>query len=101
MREAYAPPALQPVRRDFAFIVPDKVSAEQLLRAVRGADKTAITSVALFDLFQGRGVPEGMKSLAVEVVLQPAEKSFTDEDLQAISDRIVAAAAKTGAQLRG
>jgi len=101
MREPYAPPALQPVKRDFAFIMSVDVAADQLLRAVRSADKAAIVGVALFDLFQGAGVADGMKSLAVEVMLQPAEKSFTDEDLQAISDRIVAAAAKTGAQLRG
>ncbi len=101
MREAYAPPALQVVRRDFAFLVPIDMKADALLRAVRGADKAAITSVSLFDVFAGQGVPEGLKSLAIEVTLQPAEKSFTEEELKAISDRIVAAAAKLGAQLRG
>jgi phenylalanyl-tRNA synthetase beta chain len=101
MRSAYAPPALQPVRRDFAFLVPGALAADQLLRAVRGADKTAITGVSLFDVFTGAGVPEGQKSLAIEVVLQPTEKSFTDEELRAISERIVAAAAKLGAGLRG
>ena len=55
----------------------------------------------LFDVFTGKGVPEGMKSLAVEVTLQPGEKSFTDADLHAVSERIVAAAAKLGATLRG
>lgn len=101
MRSAYAPPALQPVRRDFAFLVPEKLAADQLLRAVRGADKAAIASVALFDVFTGQGVPEGRKSLAIEVTLQPGEKSFTDEELKAISARIVEAAAKLGATLRG
>lgn len=100
MRAAYAPPPLQAVKRDFAFLVPVNTQADQLLRAVRGADKAAITSVSLFDLFTGQGVPEGQKSLAVEVTLQPGEKSFTDDDLKAISDRVVAAAAKLGAQLR-
>jgi phenylalanyl-tRNA synthetase beta chain len=101
MRAAYAPPPLQAVKRDFAFLVPQKLKADALLRAVRGADKTAIAGVALFDLFTGQGVPEGSKSLAVEVTLQPDEKSFTEEDLKAISERIVAAAAKLGATLRG
>jgi phenylalanyl-tRNA synthetase beta chain len=101
MREAYRPPALQAVTRDFAFIVPQALAADQLLRAVRGADKTAIASVSLFDVFVGPGVPEGSKSLAVEVTLQPSEKSFAEEELKAISDRIVAAAAKLGAVLRG
>ena len=100
MREAYRPAALQAVIRDFAFLVPQELAADQLLRAIRGADKTAITAVSLFDLFIGPGVPEGQKSLAVEVTLQPAEKSFTDADLKSISEKIVAAAAKFGGVLR-
>jgi phenylalanyl-tRNA synthetase beta chain len=100
MREAYAPPALQSVKRDFAFLVPQDMAADALLRAVRSADRQAIAGVSLFDVFTGPGVPEGQKSLAVEVVLQPGEKSFTEEELKAISGRIVAAAAKAGARLR-
>jgi phenylalanyl-tRNA synthetase beta chain len=100
MRAAYDPPPLQAVKRDFAFLVPLDMPADQLLRAVRGADKAAITGATLFDVFTGQGVPEGQKSLAVEVTLQPGEKSFTDEELKAVSDRVVAAAAKLGATLR-
>ncbi|WP_341207974.1 phenylalanine--tRNA ligase subunit beta [uncultured Sphingomonas sp.] len=101
MRPAYAPPALQPVRRDFAFLVPADVSAEALVRAVKGADKATITRARVFDVFTGAGVAEGHKSVAVELVLQPADKSFTDADLKAIADKVVAVAAKQGAQLRG
>ncbi len=101
MRNSYAPPALQAVTRDFAFLVPADQPAESLVRAVKGADKQAIVAVRLFDVFSGQGVEDGWKSLAVEVVLQPGEKSFTDEELKAITDRIVAAAAKQGAALRG
>jgi phenylalanyl-tRNA synthetase beta chain len=100
MRGAFAPPPLQPVTRDFAFLVPADLPADQLLRAVRGADKSVIAGATLFDLFTGQGVAEDRKSLAIEVVLQPTEKSFTDEELKAISERIVAAAAKVGAALR-
>ena len=100
MRSAYAPPALQPVRRDFAFLVPQTLEADKLLRAVRGADRVAITGATLFDVFTGAGVPEGETSLAIEVVLQPAEKSFTDDELKAIAGRIVAAAEKLSARLR-
>jgi len=100
MRSAYAPPALQAVTRDFAFLVPADLASDQLLRAVRGADKAAISGVGLFDVFTGQGVPEGQKSLAIEVTLQPGEKSFTDEALKVISERIVAAAATLGASLR-
>ena len=101
MRPAYAPPALQAVRRDFAFLVPADLAADALTRAVKGADKAAITAVRLFDVFTGAGVDEGHKSLAIEVTLQPGEKSFTDEELKAVADRVVSAAAKLGASLRG
>ena len=101
MRAAYAPPALQAVTRDFAFLVPKATAADVLLRAVKGADKAAITAVRLFDVFAGQGVEEGHKSLAIEVVLQPADRSFTDEELGALSARIVKAAEKAGGRLRG
>lgn len=99
-RAAFAPPPLQAVTRDFAFLVPADLPAEQLVRAVRGADKAAIAAARLFDVFTGAGVPEGRKSLAIEISLQPAERSFTEEELKAISERIVAAAARLGATLR-
>jgi phenylalanyl-tRNA synthetase beta chain len=95
-RAAYAPPALQAVTRDFAFIVAAGLSADRLLRAIRGADKEAITLVRLFDRFE---TPEGL-SLAFEVTLQPIAKSFTDDEIGEISKRIVAAAEKLGARLR-
>ena len=95
-RAPYKPPALQAVRRDFAFIVPADVTADSLARAIRGADKAAITAVRLFDRFQAS---EGL-SLAFEVTLQPIEKSFTDEQIGEISQRIVVAAEKLGARLR-
>ncbi len=98
---AYAPPALQAVTRDFAFLVDAGLPAGDLLRAVKGADKANIVDARVFDDFRGQGVPEGQKSLAIEVVLQPAEKSYTDEALKAIADKIVASAAKLGAELRG
>ena len=101
MRPAFTPPALQSVRRDFAFLVPETVSADALVRSVRGADKAAITAARVFDVFTGTGVEPGMKSVAVEVVLQPTDRSFTDEALKGIADKVVAAAAKQGAVLRG
>ena len=100
-RPAYAPPALQAVTRDFAFLVPAGLAAGELVRAVKAADKAAIANARIFDLFEGPGVPEGRKSLAVEVTLQPTDKSFDEPALQAIAERIVAAASKLGASLRG
>lgn len=99
-RATYAPPALQAVTRDFAFLVPTALAAGDLLRAVGGADKSAIVAARVFDVFTGQGVPEGHKSLALEVTLQPGDKSFTDEKIKAISDKVIAAAAKLGAELR-
>ncbi|MEY4889758.1 MAG: hypothetical protein RIQ75_888, partial [Pseudomonadota bacterium] len=92
---------LQAVTRDFAFLVPESLAAGDLVRAVKGSDKANIVAARLFDRFSGTGVPEGQVSLAVEVTLQPDEKSYTDEELKAISDRVVAAAGKLGATLRG
>ncbi|MBS0255997.1 MAG: phenylalanine--tRNA ligase subunit beta [Proteobacteria bacterium] len=100
-RAAYSPPPLQAVRRDFAFVVPAALAAGDLVRAVKGADKANIVAARLFDLFAGAGVPEGMKSLAVEVTLQPVDKSYAEADLKAIAERITQAAARLGATLRG
>jgi len=101
MRAPYAPPALQAVKRDFAFVVPETVEADALVRGVKGADKKSIVDVRLFDVFVGPGVEDGFKSLAIEVTLQPGEKSFSQEELEAISAAVVKAAQKLGGSLRG
>ncbi len=101
MRAPFVPPLLQSVRRDFAFLVPADMPGEAIVRAVRSADKALISSARLFDSFDGAGIPEGQKSLAIEVVMQPVDKSFTDQDLTAAAAKIVAAAVKLGAVLRG
>jgi phenylalanyl-tRNA synthetase beta chain len=100
-RAHYAPPALQAVTRDFAFLVPVTLPAGDLVRAVRSADKTNIVAARLFDDFRGQGVPEGHKSLAIEVTLQPGEKSYDEAELKSIAGNVTAAAAKLGATLRG
>jgi phenylalanyl-tRNA synthetase beta chain len=94
--------AFQPVERDFAFLVDDAVEAEKLVRAARGADRALISAARVFDLYAGKGVPDGKKSLAIAVTLQPMERTLTDAEIEAVSDKIVAAVVKaTGAQLRG
>ena len=92
--------AFQPVRRDFAFAAPAQQPAETLLRAVRSADRALITSVCLFDVYLGDKIDAGMKSLGVEVVLQPKDRTLTDAEIDAVSQKIVHAAAKIGASLR-
>jgi phenylalanyl-tRNA synthetase beta chain len=95
-------PAFQPVRRDFAFLADAGVSAEALLRAARNADKALVADVVLFDRYAGDKVAEGKVSLAIQVTLQPRERTLTDAEIEAAGQKIVAAVAKaTGAVLRG
>ena len=96
-RPAYRPPALQEITRDFAFVVPDDLPVDNLVRAIRGADKARITGVRVFDRYRPDG---GELSLAFEVTLQPQDKSFTDEQIGDISKSIIASAEKLGARLR-
>jgi phenylalanyl-tRNA synthetase beta chain len=93
---------LMPLSRDFAFVVDDKVAAADLVRAAFGADKALICDVALFDVYRGERVASGKKSLAIEVTLQPREKTLTDADIEAVSAKVVSAVMKaTGGVLRG
>lgn len=92
----------QPVHRDFAFVVGRDVAAETVLRAARGAERTLISGVRLFDVYEGDKVPEGSKSLGVEVTLQPVKASLTDAEIEAVCGAVVAAVQKAcGATLRG
>ena len=93
--------ALMPLSRDFAFVVSADVAAGDLVRPILGADKALIADARVFDVYQGPGVPEGSKSVAVEVLIQPREKTLTDPEIEALSAKIVAAADKAvGAKLR-
>ncbi|WP_024878931.1 phenylalanine--tRNA ligase subunit beta [Methylosinus sp. LW3] len=93
---------LQPVSRDFAFLLDRGQPAGDLIRAVQGADRALITDVSVFDIYEGPGVPEGKKSVGVAVRLQPRDKTLTDVEIEALAHKIVTEAGKkTGAQLRG
>ena len=91
---------LMPLTRDFAFLVEDGKAVGDLTRAVAGADKALIAEVRVFDVYRGSGVPGGMKSVALEVVIQPVGATLTEPEIEALSARVVAAADKTGARLR-
>ena len=94
-------PQFQPVRRDFAFLLDAAVPAETLLRAARGAERTLVAGVTLFDVYAGEKLPEGQKSIGIEVTLQPRDRTLTDAEIEAAAAKIVAAVAKaTGARLR-
>ncbi|HEX3953848.1 MAG TPA: phenylalanine--tRNA ligase subunit beta [Stellaceae bacterium] len=92
----------QPVERDFAFVVDRDLPAETLLRAARGVDRKLVTGIRLFDVYEGKGLPDGKKSLAIAIVLQPQEATLTDAEIEGFSKRLVTAVEKaTGGILRG
>jgi phenylalanyl-tRNA synthetase beta chain len=97
-RPALQVSGLMSVSRDFAFVVDDKVQAAELVKAARGVDKVMVTEAQVFDVFR---LADGKTSLALEVILQPKDKTFTDEEIEAVAAKIVAAVGKaTGATLR-
>lgn len=92
---------LMPVERDFAFVVDRSVPAADILKAVQSVERNLIGQVAVFDVYEGPGIPEGKKSVAIAATLQPRERTLTEADLEALSQRIVAEVSKrTGAALR-
>jgi phenylalanyl-tRNA synthetase beta chain len=92
--------SLQPLTRDFAFLADEATAAETILRAVKAADPL-IVEATLFDRYTGKGVPSGKVSLAVAVLVQPVDKTLTEEEIAALSAKIVETVArKTGAVLR-
>lgn len=93
--------AFQPVRRDFAFIVGGDVASGDVLRAIKTVDRGLITDVELFDVYRGKGVEEDKKSLALSVTLQPFTATMTEEEIDAVAEKIIANVAKqTGGSLR-
>jgi phenylalanyl-tRNA synthetase beta chain len=94
--------ALQPVERDFAFVVPRSVKAGDIVRAAQNVDKKLIAGISVFDVYEGQGIDPDKKSVAIAVTLQPREKTMTDEEIDAVGKKIVAEVTKrTGGVLRG
>ncbi|GGK41684.1 phenylalanine--tRNA ligase subunit beta [Salinarimonas ramus] len=101
-KPALALSGFQPLTRDFAFVVDSGVEAAAIVRAAQGAEKALVTDVCVFDVYEGEHVEAGKKSVAIAVTLQPREKTLTDVEIEAISQKIVGEVAKkTGAMLRG
>ena len=95
-------PAFQPVSRDFAFIVDRGVKAADIVRAAQGVDKKLIDGVTVFDIYEGKGIEANKKSIAIAVTLQPRDKTLTDQEIDAVTAKIVAEVTKkTGGSLRG
>lgn len=100
-RPIFTPSPYQSIERDFAFLVDQKVTADEVLRAAKGADRNMIETAAIFDLYEGKGVPEGKKSLAISVRIQPKDKTLTEPEIDALVNKIVTVVARsTGATLR-
>jgi phenylalanyl-tRNA synthetase beta chain len=100
-RPPFEASSLMPLSRDFAFLIDEAKPAGDLVRAVQGADKALIAGARVFDVYRGTGVPEGSKSVAVEIQIQPRERTLTDAEIEQLSSKIVAAAEKAcGAKLR-
>jgi len=94
--------AFQPVERDFAFIVDQTVKAADLVRAAQTVDRKLVANVGVFDVYEGKGIDPGKKSIAINVTLQPREKTMTDQEIDALAEKIVAEVQKrTGGVLRG
>jgi phenylalanyl-tRNA synthetase beta chain len=92
----------QPVERDFAFVVDNSVKAADIVRAAQNVDKKLVSNVVVFDVYEGKGIHPGKKSIAIAVTIQPREKTMTDAEIEALAGRIVAEVTKrTGGVLRG
>ncbi len=92
----------QPVSRDFAFIVDEGVEVDSLVRAAKGADKEMVAQASVFDIYIGKGVEEGKKSVALNVMIQPKDQTLTDKEIEAVAAKVVEnVAKKSGGELRG
>lgn len=90
------------VDRDFAFVVDKTVTAEQIIRAAKGADKNLITNVSVFDLFEGASLGEDKKSIAINVTIQPMERTLKDDEIEAIAQKVIGkVVGATKGELRG
>jgi phenylalanyl-tRNA synthetase beta chain len=96
----FQPSPFQAIERDFAFVVDATVAAGEIVKAVKLADRALIDTVTVFDVYEGKGVPDGKKSVAVAVRIQPRDATLTEAEIEALAQKIVAAAIKLGATLR-
>ena len=93
--------AFQPVHRDFAFVVDRDVGSEQILRSARSADRELITDAGVFDIYEGEALGTDKKSVAIWLILQPVERTLTDDEIEAVATKVVANVEKqTGGILR-
>lgn len=99
-RPVFQPSPFQAIERDFAFVVAADVAAGEIVKAVKLADRNLIEQVSVFDVYEGKGVAEGHKSIAVMVRIQPRQATLTEPEIEALAQKIVVQAQKVGASLR-
>src|SRR5262249_52391352 len=100
-RPPFAPSPFQASERDFAFTVGVGVTADEIVRAARNAERGLLERVDVFDVYEGKGVPEGKKSVAISVRIQSKDRTLTDGEIDAVAQKLVSAVTKaTGAELR-
>ena len=88
-KKAYDNNALQAIERDFAFLFPKNIRAGEIINKIKKIDNQLVKNVTIFDVFEGNKLPENMKSIAIKVILQPIEKTFTDSEIEKISEKII------------
>ena len=91
----------QAVKRDFAFVVNENIASGDIVRAAQKADAALVKKVDLFDVYQGKGLSEDEKSLAITITLQAQDRTLTDKEIETVADQVIANAAQVGAKLRG
>jgi phenylalanyl-tRNA synthetase beta chain len=100
-RPLYQPSPYQAIERDFAFVVDAKVAAGEIVKAAKNSERLLIDTITVFDVYEGKGVPDGKKSIAVSLRLQPKDKTLNESEIEAVVQKIVAGVTKaTGAALR-
>ena len=94
-KNAYDSNTLQVVERDFAFLFPKNIRAGEIINKIKNIDKQLVKKVTIFDVFEGNQLPKNMKSIAIKVILQPIEKTFTDSEIETLSNKIIDLISKT------
>jgi phenylalanyl-tRNA synthetase beta chain len=93
---------LLPVTRDFAFLIGKNVAASDVVKGAQAADKSLISGVKVFDVFEGGNLRADQKSLAIEVTLSPTERTLTDEEIDAVAQKVISEVKRaTGGEIRG
>ena len=92
---------LQSLSRDFSFLIDNKLNVEDLINEIKLVDKILIQEISVFDVYQGNNIPKDKKSVSLSILIQPSDKSLTDDDLEKLSSKIIDRVFKTfGAEIR-